>query len=141
MQRQIFDGATGFVAAQGQKIPFTEEQVTAAKAEAHPFPELIAQNATLAGIEDVDGEQAYAVKMDENTTNYYSKDSGLKIKQVKTVKQGPQTMTIPITYSNYTEVEGVKFPFGLSQSMGPMTLDFRVTDVKVNEDVVDTDFQ
>ncbi len=88
MQRQIFNGATGFVAAQGQKIPFTEEQVTAAKAEAHPFPEMIAENATLEGIEDVDGEEAYAVKMDENTTNYYSKETGLKVKQVKTCTAG-----------------------------------------------------
>ncbi|MCY2686259.1 M16 family metallopeptidase [Salinimicrobium sp. TH3] len=141
MQKQIFNGATGFVAAQGQKIPFTEEQVTAAKAEAHPFPEMMNENATLAGIEDVDGEEAYAVKMDENTTNYYSKESGLKIKQVKTMKQGPQTMTVPITYSDYREVEGVKFPFGLSQSMGPMTLDFQVSEILVNENVTDADFE
>ena len=141
VQKQIFNGATGFVAAQGQKIPFTEEQVIAAKAEAHPFPELIAENATLEGIEDVNGQEAYAVKMDENTTNYYSKDSGLKIKQVKTMKQGPQTMTIPITYSDYREVEGVKFPFALSQSMGPMTLDFKVSDIIINEEVTDTDFE
>ncbi|MCC8359267.1 M16 family metallopeptidase [Salinimicrobium sediminilitoris] len=141
MQKQIFNGATGFVAAQGQKIPFTEEQVTAAKAEAHPFPEMMAKNATVEGIEDVDGEEAYAVKMDENTTNYYSKESGLKIKQVKTMKQGPQTMTIPITYSDYREVEGVKFPFGLSQSMGPMTLEFQVSEILVNENVTDADFE
>ncbi|WP_423820044.1 pitrilysin family protein [Salinimicrobium sp. TIG7-5_MAKvit] len=141
VQKQIFNGATGFVAAQGQTIPYTEEQVVAAKAEAHPFPEMIAENATLEGIEDVDGQEAYAVKMDETTTNYYSKDSGLKVKQVKTMKQGPQTMTIPITYSDYREVEGVKFPFQLSQTMGAMTLTFQVRDVIVNEDVTDADFE
>lgn len=141
VQKQIFNGATGFVAAQGQKIPFTEEQVTAAKAEAHPFPELIAENATLEGVEDVDGEEAYVVKMDESTTNYYSKESGLKIKQIKVMKQGPQTMSIPITYSDYREVEGVKFPFGLSQSMGPMTLNFEVSDISVNTGVTDADFE
>lgn len=141
MQRQIFNGATGFVAAQGQKIPFTEEQVIAAKAEAHPFPELIAENATLKGVEDVDGQESYVVKMDENTTNYYSKDSGLKIKQVKTMKQGPQTMTIPITFNDYREVEGVKFPFELSQTMGAMTLNFQVSDVMINENVTDADFE
>ncbi|UZH56405.1 insulinase family protein [Salinimicrobium tongyeongense] len=141
MQKQIFNGATGFVAAQGQKIPYTEEQITAAKAEAHPFPELIAENATLEGIEDVDGQEAYAVKMDETTTNYYSKDSGLKLKQVKTMTQGPQTMTIPITYSDYREVEGVKFPFGLSQSMGAMNLNFEISEIMVNENVTDADFE
>jgi zinc protease len=109
IQRQVFDGATGFIAAQGQKLPLTEEQVMAAKAEAHPFPELIAENATLEGVEDVDGAEAYVVKMDENTTNYYSKETGLKIKQVKIMKQGPQSMTIPIEYGDYREVDGVKF--------------------------------
>ncbi|WP_029033992.1 M16 family metallopeptidase [Salinimicrobium terrae] len=141
IQKQVFNGVTGFVAAQGQKLPFTEEQVIAAKAEAHPFPELIVENATLQGIEDVEGEKAYAVKMDENTTNYYSKDSGLKVMQVKIMKQGPQTMTIPIIYSDYQEVEGVKFPFGISQSMGPMTLDFQVSDVILNKEVTDADFE
>lgn len=141
VQRQIFNGATGFIAAQGQKIPFTEEQVTAAKAEAHPFPELIASNATLEGVEDVDGEEAYAVKMNETTTNYYSKETGLKVKQVKTMQQGPQTMTIPITFSDYREVNGVKFPFGMTQTMGAMVLDFDVSEIKINEGVVDTDFE
>lgn len=141
VQRQIFNGVTGFVAAQGQKIPFTEEQVVAAKAEAHPFPELIAQNATLLGLEDVDGEEAYAVKMNESTTNYYSKKTGLKIKQVKTMQQGPQTMSIPIVFSDYREVDGVKFPFKLTQSMGAMVLDFEVSEIKVNEGVTDADFE
>ncbi|NJW52975.1 M16 family metallopeptidase [Salinimicrobium oceani] len=141
MQRQVFNGATGFVAAQGQKIPFTEEQVTAAKAEAHPFPELIAQNATLQGLEEVDGEEAYVVQMNETTTNYYSKETGLKIKQVKTVKQGPQTMSIPIVFNDYREVDGVKFPFELTQTMGAMVLKFEVSDIKVNEGVADADFE
>lgn len=141
MQKQIFNGTDGFVVARGQKMPFTEEQVAAAKAEAHPFPELKAENATVEGIETVNGEEAYVVNMGENTQNFYSTDSGLKLQTVKTVQQGPQTMTVPITYSEYQEVNGVKFPFKISQTMGPMTLDFNVTDVKINEGVTDADFE
>ena len=141
MQRQIFNGTTGFIAAQGQKIPYTEEQIVAAKAESHPFPEMITENATLEGIEDVDGQEAYAVKMNETTTNYYSKETGLKVKQVKTIKQGPQTVTVPTTFSDYREVEGVKFPFSINQSMGPMVITFEVSEIKVNDGVTDTDFE
>lgn len=141
MQRQIFNGATGFVAAQGQKIPYTEEQIVAAKAEAHPFPEMITENATVTGVEDVDGEAAYAVKISDNTTNYYSKETGLKVKQVKTIQQGPQTMTVPTTFSDYREVNGVKFPFSINQSMGPMVINFEVSEIKVNEGVADADFE
>ena len=42
---------------------------------------------------------------------------------------------------DYKEVNGVKFPFSLSQTMGPQKIDFTVTDVKVNEGVSDADFQ
>lgn len=141
MQRQVFNGEEGFVVARGQKIPFTEEQKVAAKAEAHPFPETRVSNVSLEGIESVNGEDAYVVKMTEDTKNYYSTDSGLKLQTIKTMNQGGQVMTIPITYSNYTEVNGVKYPFSISQTMGPMTLNFEVTEVMVNEGVTDADFE
>ena len=140
IQKEVLDGDEGFVVAQGRKIPYTEEQVVAAKAEAHPFPELKAENATVEGIEAVNGEDAYVVKMNETTNNYYSVETGLKLQQVKSVQQGPQRMTIPIQYSDYREVGGVKFPFKISQSMGPMTIDFEVTDIKLNEEVSDSNF-
>ena len=141
MQKQVYNGKEGFVVARGQKIPFTEEQLAAAKAEAHPFPELLAKNATLEGIEPVNGEDAYVVKMSDDTKNYYSTKTGLKLQTVKTASQGGQTMVIPITYSDYREVKGVKFPYHLTQTMGPMTLEFDVADIKVNEGVADADFE
>ncbi|MFD2517128.1 insulinase family protein [Salinimicrobium flavum] len=140
MQQQIFNGEEGFVVARGQKIPFTEEQLTAAKAESHPFPELKEKNGTITGIEPVNGEDAYVIKVDE-TKHYYSMETGLKLQTIKTLNQGGQTMTIPIVYSDYREVDGVKFPFSIAQTMGAMTLDFEVTDVKINEGVTDADFE
>lgn len=141
MQKKIFNGEEGFVVARGQKVPFSEEEVMAAKVESHPFPELLAKNASVEGIETINDKEAYAVKMNESTINYYSTESGLKLQSVKTVQQGPQTMTIPTTFSDYREVEGVKFPYSISQSMGPMTLDFEVSEIKVNEGVTDADFE
>ncbi len=141
MQKQVFNGKEGFVAARGQKIPFSEEQNVAAKAEAHPFPETQATNISLEGIEPVNGEDAYVIKMTEDTRNYYSTDSGLKLQTIKTMNQGGQVMSIPITYSDYQEVKGVQFPFSISQSMGPMTLNFEVTDIIINEDVAASDFE
>ncbi|WP_317039626.1 M16 family metallopeptidase [Salinimicrobium catena] len=141
IQKQVFNGTEGFVVARGQKVPFTEEQIAAAKADSHPFPELKAENATLDGIETVNEQEAYVVKMDEATTNYYNTETGLKVQSVKTVKQGPQTMTVPTTYSNYQEVEGVKFPFEISQKMGPMSIDFEVSEIQVNNNVSEADFQ
>ncbi|MCH4822157.1 insulinase family protein [Gramella lutea] len=140
MNKQVFDGESGFVMAQGQKIPYNEEQIEAAKVDANPFPELSVNDAKVTGIEQVNGEDAYVVKMDENNTSYYSVESGLKLKSVKTVTQAGQTMSIPSTFSDYREVSGVKFPFMIAQSMGPQSFEFEVSEIKINEGVSEEDF-
>lgn len=140
MNKQVFDGESGYVMAQGQRMPYNEEQITAAKADSNPFPELSAGNAKVTGMEQVEGEDAYVVEIDENNKNFYSVDSGLKVKSVKTVSQAGQTMTIPTGYSDYREVEGVKFPFMISQSMGPQSFEFNVSEIMVNEGVSEGDF-
>ena len=141
ISKQVFNGETGFMVAQGQKMDFTEEQIAAAKIEANPFPELTATNAKVMGIEAVDGKDAYKVAMSEDNTNFYDVETGLKVKSVKTVSQGEQTMSVPTGYSNYKEVKGIKFPFTISQSFGPQSFEFNVTSVKVNEGVADADFE
>lgn len=141
MNRQVFNGETGYVMAQGQKIPFTEDQVTAAKMDATPFPELNITDATVTGIEQVNGEDAYVVAFDETLDAFYSVESGLKIQTVKTVTQGEQTTSIPTGYSDYREVEGVKFPFLITSSMGPQNFEFVVSEILVNEGVSAEDFQ
>lgn len=141
MNKQVFNGEKGFVMAQGQKMPYTDEQIETAKADANPFPELTVGNAELEGIEAVDGKDAYVVKIDENSKSFYDVESGLKVKSVKTMSQGGQTMTIPTGYSDYQEVKGVKFPFMISQSMGPQSFEFKVSKILVNEGVSEEDFK
>ena len=50
-------------------------------------------------------------------------------------------MSIPTIYSDYREVEGVKFPFMIAQSMGPQSFEFKVSEIKVNEGVSEEDFK
>ncbi|MEE2772487.1 MAG: pitrilysin family protein [Bacteroidota bacterium] len=141
MNQQVFNGESGYLMAQGQKMPYNEEQIEAAKGEANPFPELNVGDASVTGIEQVEGKDAYAVKLSDNTVNYYDTESGLKVKMVKTMSQGGQTMTIPTVYADYQEVKGVKFPFSMQQSMGPQSFEFKVSEIKVNEDVSEEDFK
>ena len=140
MNQQVFDGESGYVMAQGQKMPYNEEQIATAKADANPFPELNVGDAKVSGIEKVNGEDAYVVEMDSNNRNYYAVNSGLKVQSIKTVSQAGQTMTIPTGYSDYQEVEGVKFPFLITQSMGPQSFEFKVSEIMVNEGVTEADF-
>ncbi len=141
VSKQVFNGTTGFSVMQGQKTAFNELQIETAKADANQFPELKASEAKVLGIEVVDGKDAYVVALNNETTAYYDLASGLKVKSVKTVSQGEQSMEVPTGYSNYQEVAGVKFPFTISQSFGPQSFEFKVTSIKVNEGVNEIDFE
>ncbi|MGY5849116.1 M16 family metallopeptidase [Salegentibacter sp. F14] len=141
MSKQVFDGETGFVVVQGQKTPYNEDQIKAAKLDANPFPELEVGNASLEGMENVEGRDAYVVALGESNKAYYDAETGLKIKTVQTVSQAGQTMSIPTGYSDYQEVEGVKFPFSILQAAGPQTFEFNVTEILVNEGVTPEDFK
>ena len=54
VNKQVFDGETGYVMQMGQKMPYSAEQIDAAKADANAFPELTAGDAKLEGIEQVE---------------------------------------------------------------------------------------
>lgn len=140
MNKNVFDGEKGYVMGQGQKMPYNEEQVKSASTDAQIFPELHAENAEVEGIEEVEGQDAYVVKISETNKNFYSVENGLMLKTVKTVSQGEQTMSIPTLYSDYREVNGVKFPFLITQSMGPQSFEFKVSEILVNEGTTPEDF-
>lgn len=142
MQKQVYNGETGYMVAQGQKMPLNEDQIKAISIEAKPFPELtVTESAKITGIENIEGSDAYAIEVTENTTNYYDVESGLKVKSVTTVSQMGQTMSIPTVYSDYKEVNGVKLPYTISQSVGPQSFDLKVQDVTINEGITEADFQ
>ncbi len=140
ISKQVFDGTTGFAVMQGQKVPFTEEQIADVKAESTTFPELIVKDAKVMGIEAIEGKDAYAIALNDKTTAYYDMETGLKVKSVKTVSQGPQTLEVPTGYSNYQEVDGIKFPFMMTQSFGPQSIEFTVSEIQINKGVEDSDF-
>jgi hypothetical protein len=49
-------------------------------------------------------------------------------------------MTQITNFGDYKEVKGIKFPFKTSMSFGPQEIEFKTTDVKINEGVTDADF-
>lgn len=49
-------------------------------------------------------------------------------------------MTVSTNYTDYREVKGVKVPFEIIINQG-MELDFKMSEVKINEGVSDADFQ
>ena len=137
-QKQVLDGNAGYSFAQGQRKDMTEDEVKTAQVESSPFPEVNYLNGgvTLEKIEKVEGENAYKINVGEDTSIYYSVDTGLKIMEVKTTPAG----SVSTFYNEYKDIAGVKFPFKIGQTFGPRKFDFIVKEIKVNEGVTDADF-
>ena len=141
MQKTVFNGTSGYSSSRGQKKEMTAEEISKAKAEGGIFKDLAYASGELLRIEPLEGKNAIVLKYKDSEV-YYDMTSGLKVKEVKTAKtpDGKEVKT-PTVYSDYKEVNGVKFPHAIGIKSGPMNLDFVVQEIKVNEGVSDADFK
>lgn len=142
LQKQVFDGKTGYSEQMGKKVEMKPEQIAEKLKNTELFPELgFAKSADykLAGIEKIGGEDSYVVK-NGDTTYYYSVKTGLKTGETKTVKAMGQTMTVPTTYSDYKDVAGVKMPYTITVSQMGMDMTMNVKSYEVNQ-AKDSDFK
>ena len=140
MQKSVFNGTTGYQEARGQKIEMKTEQIEKAKTNLVPFSDLAYKAGKLDRIEPIDGVNYYVIKFND-TEAFYNIKTGLKAKEVKTVKGPTGEMKVPTTFSNYKAVNGVLFPYSIGIKSGPMDLNFEVQEIKVNEGVSDEDFK
>ena len=142
LMKQVVNDKGGYVMQQGQRQNIEGVALAEMKAGATPFEELSfskKQDLTLDSIESVDGKDAYAVK-NGKTTYFYDVTSGLKLAESKVVAHGGQSMTQTTNFGDYKEIKGVKVPFNIIQNVG-FELDIKMSEVKINEGVSDTDFQ
>lgn len=142
VQKQVFDGKTGYSMQMGQKVDITPEEIAEKQKNLELFEELgFAKSADykLGGIEKIGGEDSYAIKGGD-TTYYYSVATGLKTGETKKVKAKGQEMTIPTTFSNYKDVEGVKMPYTISVSQMGMDMTMNVKSYEINK-ATDADFK
>ncbi len=142
VQKQVFDGKTGYSMQMGQKVDITPEEIAEKQKNPEIFEELgFAKSADykLSGIEKIGGEDSYAIKGGD-TTYYYSVATGLKTGETKKVKAKGQEMTIPTTFSNYKEVNGVKMPYTISVSQMGMDMTMTVKSYEINK-ATDADFK
>ena len=132
------------ITAQGQSQTLPAEQFEAARLTMFIYPELhfeaLGYGMMLDGIKDVDGEDAYKITiMNEagiSTDYYYGVESGLRIKTDGQVSG-------EITYSDYKEVNGVKFPMKMviKSPMIPMPIPTEVKKVEFNKPLKAEDFK
>lgn len=142
VSRQVINEKGGYAVNQGQRKDLTPEEFAEKKANIAPIEEVALAKKTdliLDGIEPINGSDAYAIKNGKSTL-YYDVKTGLKVQEAKLVEKGDKKMTVTTTFTDYKEVKGVKVPFEIIVNQG-MDLDFKLTEVKINEGVTDADFQ
>ena len=99
--------------------------------------------AKLTGIEKVEDKDAYVVQVSGEVisyTLYYDVESGLKVKEVQTTSMGGQTQSQDAVLKDYKEYSGLKFPETRAATMMGQSVEFKLTEVKINEGVSDQDF-
>lgn len=142
LSKQVLNEKGGYSVQQGQRKELTAEEVAEKKASSNTFDELNLLKKTdlvLDGIEPINGSDAYAIKNGKSTL-YYDVKSGLKVAEAKTIERGDQKMTAMTTFGDYKEVKGVKIPHEMIINQG-MELNFKMSEVKINEGVSEADFQ
>ncbi len=147
-QKVIFNGDKGLMQAGGQSMPVSGKDLEKLKLEAtlNLILDLGHYNikSSLKGIEKVDGKNAYKVELDLPSgikwTQYYDTETGLKVKELKPIESPQGTFTQESFYSDYKDVNGVKYPYSIKQSLGTQSFEFKVDSIKVNTGLADKNF-
>jgi predicted Zn-dependent peptidase len=142
LMKQVVNGNTGYMMQQGQKKVLEGEELAKMKESAVLFNETLLvtkKDVTVTGVEPINGSDAYAVA-DGDTTYFFDVKSGLKTAESTTEEQDGKKATRVTSFNDYRDVKGVKVPFNTIMNVG-FELDIKMSDVKINEDVTDADFQ
>ena len=148
-QKVIFDGENGVTKVGGQSMTVSGKDLEKLKLEStmNLILDLNHYNvkASLKGMEKVDGKDAYKVELSLPSgiiwTQYYDTQTGLKLKELKPIESPQGTFTQESNYSDYKDIDGVKYPFTIKQSMGRQSFEFKVDSIKVNTGLADRNFE
>lgn len=147
-QKMIFNGTKGKTSGMGGEKELEGDEIDAVKKQAVICDELMyltsAYTMDLKGTEKVNGEDCYAVSVKdakgEAVTEYYGMTSGLKLKSVSTIDAQNGKITQTTNYSDYKTVDGMKFPFKMSQS-GGQSMEMTVKSIDINKGIEDSVFE
>jgi zinc protease len=142
MMKQVVGDKAGYAIQQGQRKDYDAAKLADEKADALPFPEMVLPTkagVTLLPIQTIDGKEAYGIK-DGKKTIFFDVLSGLKTSTLAELEQGGQKMSQTITFSDYRDVKGIKFPYKMVMNVG-FELELITSDVKINEGVTEEDFK
>jgi predicted Zn-dependent peptidase len=140
--KQTYNAGKGISASGNENKPIEGNELIALKELAMIFPEMyypqLGYTTELLGIEEQkDGKQLYKIVVtksaDMKDTDYYDVSTGFKVRT-----EGKESVS---EFGDYKAVDGVLFPHALSQMMGPQTINFTVSAIKINAKLKDELFE
>ena len=145
VQRSVFNKYQGYNEVNGQRMPLTDSELEQAIINSALFSELNYDFSTieLIGTAMVDNQKAYQIKITENKTEYYSIESGLKIKEVEIQETEGNQVVQETTIKDYNEVDGVLIPSEINlvaPGTPPDGFTIKFNRIKLNVKTSDSDF-
>jgi hypothetical protein len=148
-QVTIFDGDKGKIEGMGQFQNLEGEKLEELKYQSKlsPFLDYSGNGVSLElkGIENLEGKDSYRMILTapngKKYTHFYEVESGLKLREISDIDTPQGSFTQTIDMDDYREVEGMKFPFKLTQKMGPRSIEMIVDSIKINSGLDDSVFE
>ena len=145
MQKILFDGEKAQISGPGGSQTLEGEQVAEIKEQAYPVLEAeyarLGITPTLEGIEQVNGRDAYKLKVNMGkavTYSFYDVENGLKVKSAGT----QNGVTNEVTFEDYRPTTyGLIQPYASKTSMQGMPIEVKVKDIKINTGLKAEDFK
>ena len=146
VQKSVFNKDQGYNVVNGQKIILSEEELEQALTDSNLFSELSYdyEIVKLVGSSTIDNQKVYEIKISDNNTEYYSIETGLKVKEVENQLIDGNQIIIETTIKEYQEVNGILIPSEINQVTpavpipGGITIKFNT--IELNAESSDSDF-
>jgi outer membrane lipoprotein-sorting protein len=141
----LINGDSVTVSQMGQSPAVDEDTKKEIREESILFPELNFSKGgykmELTTIKNINGKDAYELKVTypsgSGATFYYDVNTGYRLRMEKENKGGG---TSTAEYSDYRDVNGIKFPYRVNEDQGQVNLDMTVQSIKVNAGLSDEEF-
>ncbi len=146
VQKSVFNKDQGYNVVNGQKIILSEEELEQALTDSNLFSELSYdyEIVRLVGSSTIDNQKVYEIKVSDNNTEYYSIETGLKVKEVENQLIDGNQIIIETTIKEYQEVNGILIPSEINQVTPavpiPGGISIKFNTIELNVESSDSDF-
>lgn len=149
VMKSVFNGVTGYQAQGGQKADLSMEEIAEFQDEKAIFPQLMYLTSIYKmeylGTGSFGGENTYRLKVTmpsgRISVQQYSTKSGFLLTEETTTVQGKEEVPMTITYGDYKKTNNLVLPYLVTRNTGEQEFALKITSIKINEPIADSEFK